>query len=292
MIVIEQEQKNFAILLFFGLALSMAVLVSAEDLSSLNYQMRTAVGDPGTGKSSSANYVYEHGTWWVSAAEGQSTQLPLPPPLSDRGASVSAGSGSGLSRIEENIGGVAPQYELPLVDEVVRQVPARNIAAPKKIAREVVNRVITEEKSASQIIHVVDDDQVVREAFIVVPVTIFPWPLWFALGSITGGIGFGAWGMARRNAPRRGHYLWIALILMAGGIGIGLTTRTWYRLTASVFDVAQPTFAQEVPRAEFTQKTNQIIVAKQAGVHRITALNDNKEPEARVTIIVKTKLPI
>lgn len=35
------------------------------DASSGNYQFKAEVGHPGVGQSTSANYIYDHGTWWV-----------------------------------------------------------------------------------------------------------------------------------------------------------------------------------------------------------------------------------
>ncbi len=281
------------LMVYAGFVLAQTVTKTQEgqgggiSAGSANYVMKMAVADPGVGQSRSENYIYDHGTLWVSVA----------PPIGGGGGiggiggvgggGISGGSGSGWEE---------PWVTAPTVAKVVATIQAiapkaaMGSAVPQTQFPQVVQKILEKEFFVPQIIVAVDENNVVREMVIVLTKRVIPLPLWIAFILIILGLIFLTAFVISRG--KNTHLLWIGGLLVVLGIVVGITARIIYRAEYAKDNFSAITDSVVVSRDQAGETVKNIMETLPVGAHRVIITGDSLSPQIMMTIYVKRILPI
>ena len=261
--------------------------------------MKMAAGDPGVGQSTSAHYIYDHGTLWV-AASSATTVVPIIP--SDDGPGIGGGfaSGSGWDDwwdIEDADLGTAPLT--PLKSEAVVAVvaemkagvakPATGAVSAEKFAPK-IEETLKKPIAKPVVIVSVGLDNVVREMAVVLIRREMPWPFWLAIILILCGIVSLAAFFVGKGSSKR--LLWIAGSLVMIGIVTGVVARIVYIGEYAKDDLVTIVDEAVVSRVQSVETVKGIMRDLPPGAHRVTITGDSLSPQVIMTIYVKRGLVI
>lgn len=299
-------------LLFFAIALLAAGFVLAQtvqtqqsagtsgaDAGSANYQMKTAVGDPGAGRSQSTNYIYDHGTTWSGAAT--STALPTGGDggggSSGGGSSLvvsggGGGSGSGIgggAPVEPGVGGISPAIDEEMMETVIESVPETETAViPEEKIIPYIEETLQTNFRKPRIIQIVDNNNIVRGVVIMLLRRVIPWPLWLALLFLI----IGAFTLTRvyHDGEWYRENVWFASGLIIAGITLGWATHSLYRIDPASFGINETTTAITVQPVNAADAIEDTVQKKAIGVHRVTVVNNDGEEIMKITMFIKGML--
>lgn len=291
------------VVLYANLALAQTVAQDAagggsEDVSSSNYQAKTAAADPGVGGSQSANYIYDHGTLWFESPSPEPTPSPdpdpAPVPVSSGGGNSGSGWLGGLFGGDPQIGGISPAVDVPFKDTPPAEAFVASVPQAKKTAVRIadapqaVEYAFQNPQPVPQIIRLVDEKGVTREINIVLFKRIVPWPLWLAVALMAIGalviIGF----TLIRGAQE--YLLWVGGACILVGVIGGVVIRFAYRSTP--IDTRTITSINVVAEAEATDAVKKLMVEMPIGVHVVKAADAKGAPVLTVKVFITPALPI
>lgn len=284
--------------------------VGAEgaDTGSANYLIKTVVGEPGVGRSQSANYIYDHGTTWGGFATSTSQPPPQPPPSSGGGGGGSGGGGGGGGGAPSlvisgggsgsgigggggeggapGIGGISPAVDEEIMEAITESISEEETAV---IQEEEIVSYIEETLQTNfrkpRVIQIVDKNNVVRGVIIMLLRRVIPWPLWLALLFLI----IGTFTLTRvyHDGLWYRENVWLASGLIIAGITLGWATRSIYRIDPASFGINQTTTASTVQPAQAGDVVRGIVHKKPIGVHRVTVVNGDGVETMKITIFVK-----
>lgn len=256
--------------------------------------MNNAAAEPAVGQSTSANYVYDHGTVWIGDGETSPVEPPiggLSPDFDDEN------SGSGWDEwwdLEDPDLGISPLT--PAKSETVAAAVSATAPAPAALAvassefPRVFEAAIAKETFVPQVVGSLDEGNRVRELGIVFTKRIIPWPLWIAvaliaLGIISLSIFFAGRGMHR-------WLLWFAGICIVLGVIAAFLVRAYYRSLDYSPDPSVIVETLGIPSSEVGSTVRRIAEELPLGMRRITVRGAENSIELIIMIYVKGMLPI